>query len=134
MGDISWSQLGCVGNESNFTQCPSSQPGRFCDHSDDIGVLCPRKKIPLLYSHSNTYVHSHSEPNASCADGDVRLSGGRISSEGFVEICFNGHWGTVCHNEWDDNDAEVVCGQLGFPRNGQHFLLTHCFAKSMACF
>ena len=118
VGDISWNRLNCVGNENNLTQCSSDTSfDLFCDHYDDVGVLCPRKMIILLYSHSN--IMSSLEPNASCADGDVRLSGGRISSEGFVEICFNGHWGTICHNGWDENDANVLCGELGFVRNGQ---------------
>lgn len=48
-----------------------------------------------------------------------RLSGGRISSEGFVEVCYNGHWGTVCHLGWDDTDASVLCAELGFSANGE---------------
>ena len=46
--------------------------------------------------------------------GEVRLAGGSIPSEGRVEIWSNGSWGTVCDNNWDRNDAKVVCKMLGF--------------------
>ena len=53
-------------------------------------------------------------PDAECYNGEVRLAGGHIPSEGRVEVCFNGHWGTVCNNGWDSRDATVVCSQLGY--------------------
>ena len=43
---------------------------------------------------------------------------GSLESAGTVEICINGVWGTVCHNWWDNNDARVVCRQLGYNAEG----------------
>ena len=54
----------------------------------------------------------------SCAHGSVRLQGTSSHLIGEVEVCIRGVWSTVCGEEWDDNDATVICRQLGFSPYG----------------
>ena len=45
----------------------------------------------------------------------VRLVGNNdLKSTGRLEVLYKGIWGTVCRHHFGQNDAEVVCRQLGF--------------------
>ena len=54
--------------------------------------------------------------NCPCTpEGAVRLVDGIVSYRGRVEYCVDGTWTSICSaGWWDDNDASVVCRQLGY--------------------
>ena len=55
---------------------------------------------------------------APCTNGDLRLVGGNVDQEGRVEICIGNIWGTICDDYWNNMDAQVVCGRLGYVKAG----------------
>ena len=68
------------------------------------------------------FKHTTSSNLACKEEGEVRLVEG-TKYAGRVEICLPNSgggrnrtlvWGTVCHKGWDNNEATVVCRQLGF--------------------
>ena len=54
-----------------------------------------------------------------------------------MEICFNNTYGTICGDFWDEQDASVVCRQLGYAANGvtvfvhQHQFNVHIVNESV---
>ena len=54
----------------------------------------------------------------SCIEEDVRFRGVNSASGGRVEICIEQSWTTVCDIYWDNQDASVLCRQLGFSPYG----------------
>ena len=45
---------------------------------------------------------------------DIRLVGGKVESEGAVEVLVDGDWGLICGNDWGKEEGLVSCRQLGY--------------------
>lgn len=50
---------------------------------------------------------------AECNDNQIRLVNGTSSTNGRIEVCVSGRWGTVCDDQFDSFDATVACRHLG---------------------
>ncbi|XP_049332882.1 scavenger receptor cysteine-rich type 1 protein M130-like isoform X2 [Astyanax mexicanus] len=84
-GPIWMDNVHCSGSESTLRNCESAGWGKHnCDHSKDAGVIC----------------------------SGVRVVGGSHCS-GRVEVLHGESWVTVCDADFDQQDAEVVCRELG---------------------
>ena len=69
---------------------------------------------------------SHAVAMNGCqTDGEIRLIGLNSTCilAGKVHLCYKNEWRTVCHSQWNRNDVEVVCRQLGFPDQGKKLII-----------
>ena len=95
-GRINMDDVQCIGNETGLVNCVYN-PNHNCIHFEDASVRCAA---------------------AECNETDVRLVGGTNETEGRVEVCLGGRWGTVCDDFWGVSEAHVVCRQLGYDWEG----------------
>ncbi|XP_024086083.1 uncharacterized protein LOC106674111 [Cimex lectularius] len=59
----------------------------------------------------------------------LRLYGGANPNEGTVEIKANDHWGLICDDQFDIEDAHVLCRHLGFPQGALEIKKHSAFGK-----
>ncbi|XP_064617048.1 deleted in malignant brain tumors 1 protein-like [Liolophura sinensis] len=98
-GQIVLDDVECNGTEASVTYCDHKRMGTSdCEHYEDAGVLC------LAGAGSSTV--------------KVRLAGGLSYNQGRVEVLYNGIWGTISDDSFDNREAEVICRMLGYHRGG----------------
>lgn len=126
----------CDGSEVELAQCRfDGWASNDCESSEAAGVVCrnktntaaakvrvydtkttplpPLSKQPLHHKH-----HHHRTPSRhpyASNTPQFRLAGGRVPTEGRVEVRLNADasWGCLCGDGWSLLEANVLCKSLG---------------------
>ena len=106
----------------------------YCSEDDktlqECSVYASSISVPFYFYYSRVFRYynyaiagiicqGNTTSESECTSGEVKLVGGQIASEGRLEVCVDGFWGTVCDEGWDEEDALVVCRQLGLSPIGE---------------
>uniref|UniRef100_A0A8C2EQ93 SRCR domain-containing protein n=1 Tax=Cyprinus carpio TaxID=7962 RepID=A0A8C2EQ93_CYPCA len=81
--------LNCRKHDGTLWQCPSLPWGQNNCYDNEVANITCFEHLPL------------------------RLRGGDGRCSGRLEVYHNAVWGSVCDDQWDISDAQVVCRQLG---------------------
>nr|XP_003469466.2 antigen WC1.1-like [Cavia porcellus] len=93
-GPIWLDELNCTGDESHLWNCPSQGWGQHdCRHKEDVGVICSEFLALRLIS-----------KDQECA--------------GWLEVFYNGTWGSICRSPMEATTLSIICSQLGCGDSG----------------
>ena len=104
----------CQRQSTRLDSCSLSQGwgAHNCGHTEDAGVSCDPLHDPPTPPNPPP-----APPSVPLFDGDLRLVNGANAMEGRLEIYHCSHgtcsWGTVCDDEFGEEEATVACRQMG---------------------
>lgn len=96
--------------------------------SGDMGVECsPSVHMCWIHLYFSDFVLPSEFSRENCTEGDVRISELIVRDDdnsGLVEVCRGNSWHKLCSTFFNNNTADVICRQLGFPFKGVTYI--HC--------
>jgi hypothetical protein len=119
-------ELACAGNETVLWHCGHySKSGRNqtcplaqgCTHYEDIAIKCSATPPPTGRMFSELRLNTTS----------TLLPPGY----GVVEVKYDDTWGLVCGDNFDVEDAQVICHQLGFQHVGGYGMMGSAYTSSL---
>ena len=125
MGEQWFQIFNCSGEEESVFDCPRAggigEVASSCSHNFDTSVICQG------FYNSPVYVAiflsllfpSIAVPDSLEEVAALRLVGGATLYEGQLQVFYNGRWGKVCMDGWEETAASIACSQLGQPLWGE---------------
>lgn len=102
----------CGEGAASLNECMQNRIGDdYCGHHEDVNIVCG------YHDHDDDDDEvgpEDDDDNDKVADGELLLLVTDSPHEGLLKIAYNGDWGFVCDDMFDDDAAAVACRELGY--------------------